>query len=446
MGVLSVTRETGRTITAMDARQSPASPRLGIIISMFPELHETFILRELVALERRGMRFDIFSLQYPRDPITIDDAIRLSTERTSYSGLLTADTLLAFARAIASRPLKLFKVIAQVIWKGRDRPLDVLKNLAVLPLSLHIGEQGKSRGITHWHGHWANIPTTACWFLGHIHGNSWSAAIHGEDIFSPNRFLHYKLNDALFSVVCSAHFCNHIRQQMDLDEPEHVHLNYHGLDPRVTQRKPVSRSTESVATRTMSIVSIGRLVPTKGHDVLVNACAKLVAQGMNLKVQIIGSGPLESDLRKLVSTLGVDEHIIFLGAVAFDDVLQTLEHADVFALAPRLLPGHPPDGIPNVIAEAMALGIPVVTTRVSAIPELVSDGKTGCLVEVDDIDGFAQAIASILTNPELACSHSEAARERVAELFNQDANIDELLELFGRYIKDDFISPALPRT
>jgi len=116
-------------------------------------------------------------------------------------------------------------------------------------------------------------------------------------------------------------------------------------------------------------------------------------------------------------------------------------NADLFCLAPRLIPGRPPDGIPNVIAEAMALRIPVVTTRVSAIPELVSDGETGRLVEVDDIDGFATAIASLASQPEEARRISDAAALRVAELFNQDKNIDELLALF-----DTYAPIALPET
>ncbi len=407
--------------------------RLGIVISMFPELHETFILRELVALEKRGLQFDIYSLQHPRDPITIDDAIRLSQERTYYSNLITLATITAFLKNAIRHPVTMLSSISNVCWQGRDRPLDIVKNLAILPLSLHIADIGKQRGVVHWHGHWANIPTTACWYISRFSKQSWSAAIHGEDIFSANQFLTYKLDAAAFSVVCSGYFCNHLKTQLGLQQPEHVHLNYHGLDPRVVERKPYDRSNSDGSS--VTLVSIGRMVPTKGHDVLINALASLKGTlDKTIRLKFIGSGPIEQELKDLAEKQGVASEVEFCGAMAFEDVLQTLESADLFCLAPRLIPGHPPDGIPNVIAEAMALGVPVLTTRVSAIPELVEDGVSGKLVEVDDVPAFAQALSSLINNAELRKTIGEAAQQKVDLLFNQQNNIQELLELFDQYV------------
>lgn len=412
-----------------------AQPRFGIIISMFPELHETFILRELVALEKRGLQFDIYSLQFPRDPITIDDAIRLSEERTTYGKLISATSLTAFAKTLISKPGKTLSAIGKVIWQGRDRPKDVIKNLAILPLSLQFYNMGTERGIKHWHGHWANIPTTACWFLQQIHGVSWSAAIHGEDIFSANRFLSYKLDDAAFSVVCSGYFCNHLKTEIGLQQPDDIHLNYHGLDPRVIERSGERTFNARVDNEKLKLVSIGRLVPTKGHDVLLKACALLKHKhNIQLDLQLIGSGPIEEELKALAKSEDIEDAVQFRGGLAFEDVLSTLEQSDMFCLAPRLIPGHPPDGIPNVIAEAMALRVPVVSTRVSAIPELLETGKTGQLVEVDDVDGFANAILMLANDEALAKSISDAGFVKVAQLFDQQKNIDELIALFKRYV------------
>lgn len=402
---------------------------------MFPELHETFILRELVALEKRGLQFDIYSLQYPRDPITIDDAIRLSEERTTYAKLISLKSLTAFGKTLVTKPGKTLSAIGKVIWQGRKRPKDVFKNLAILPLTLQFYQIGSARGITHWHGHWANIPTTACWYLQQIYGVSWSAAIHGEDIFSPNNFLSYKLDDASFSVVCSGHFCKHLQQALGLTRPDDIHLNYHGLDPRVMERSTERSFNSREASEAVKLVSIGRLVPTKGHDVLIKACALLKTQhNIKFELQLIGSGPINDELQALAVTEGVADDVKFRGGLAFEEVLSTLEQADMFCLAPRLIPGHPPDGIPNVIAEAMALRVPVVSTRVSAIPELLENGITGQMVEVDDVSGFANAIADLANDEVLAKSISDAGFKKVGQLFDQQKNIDELIALFERYV------------
>ena len=118
-----------------DNVQVEGSARLGIVISMFPELHETFILRELAALERKGVDFQIYSLQLPRDPITLDDAIRLSEQRTQYSKLFTGKTITAFLKTLCTRPLRLSKAIVKLVANSYDRPMDIVKALAILPVT-----------------------------------------------------------------------------------------------------------------------------------------------------------------------------------------------------------------------------------------------------------------------------------------------------------------------
>jgi len=314
--------------------------------------------------------------------------------------------------------------------------MDVVKALAILPITLHFGEHARANGVTHLHGHWANIPTTACWFLQQIHGFSWSAAIHGEDIFSANRFLPYKLDRAKFSVVCSGYFCNHLKEGIGVDSPQQIHLNYHGLDPRVMELSSTItyEPRQADSDKPVELVSIGRLVPTKGHDTLLRACALLRSEHqLAFHLNLIGSGPEEEQLKLLSKELGIEEHVTFCGGIAFAEVLDTLIAADAFCLAPRLIPGHPPDGIPNVIAEAMALRVPVVTTRVSAIPELVEDGVSGRLVEVDDHVAFAAAINDVMLGENITAQLSDGGFEKVEALFNQNNNIDELIALFEQY-------------
>ena len=298
-------------------------------------------------------------------------------------------------------------------------------------MSMRFGELGAARGVTHWHGRWANVPTTACRWLGRVRGASWSAAIHGEDIFTPNRFPATKLDAARFTVVCSARFCRHLRGGIGLGAPERVHVSYHGLDPRILARAGAPEAPG--APGPLRLISIGRLVPTKGHDVLLRALGRLAREGLDVTLELVGDGPERDALARLAAAEGVETRVRLRGALAFADVIDALESSDAFCLAPRLLPGRPPDGIPNVIAEAMALGLPVVATRVSAIPELVEDGDSGLLVEVDDAAAFADAIRALARDPGLARRLAARARARVAELFDQDRNIDELLERFDAH-------------
>ena len=445
---MSDSQSERRLDTAVDnssGNTGQTASKLGIIISMFPELHETFILRELAALERKGVDFVIYSLQLPRDPITLEDAIRLSEQRTQYSTLINVKTLKSFFKTLVQHPLRLFKTIGKLLVNGYDRPMDIVKALAILPITLHFGEHAKANGITHLHGHWANIPTTACWYLQQIHGFSWSAAIHGEDIFSANRFLPYKLDRAKFSVVCSGYFCNHLKEGIGVELPQQIHLNYHGLDPRVMELSSTIEfePRQSGSAKPVQLVSIGRLVPTKGHDTLLRACALLLTEHkLAFHLNLIGSGPDEEELKSLSKELGIDEHVTFTGGIAFAEVLDTLIAADAFCLAPRLIPGHPPDGIPNVIAEAMALRVPVVTTRVSAIPELVEDGVSGRLVEVDDHVAFAKAISEVMQGENTTAQLSAGGFEKVEALFNQNNNIDELIALFEQYTGSSIVQPG----
>lgn len=408
--------------------------KIGIIISMFPEIHETFIVRELDALDRNKIDFEIYSLQSPRDPVTIDAARRLMNEKTQYSPLLGLQQVIALLSSFVKHPIKMLAMLSQLIAAGIQRPKELLKSIAIMPITFHFGQIMKKKGITHVHGHWANIPTTACWMLSKVEGFTWSAAIHGEDIFSKNNLLEKKLDDAKFSVVCTSYFCNHLKDEMNHSHPEDIHLNYHGLDPKVWARIESSPPHQPTESGQKTILTIGRLVSTKGHDDLLAATKTLLDSGTDVQVKMIGAGPEDVNLKQLATTLGIEKNVHFLSMMSFEEVMNEMQATDIFALACRMIPGAPPDGIPNVLAEAMAFGIPVVSTQVSAIPELISDGESGLLVPPNNPDKLAEALQKILTDNQFATQLSEAGQTKVAEMFDQNKNINELLDYFDQYV------------
>lgn len=405
--------------------------KLGIFLSMFPEPHETFILRELVALEREGIEFEIFSMQPPRDPITAPEAQSLVDRKTHYGSLLGPASLIAFASAFLRGPLKMLGILGLTIAHGWRRPMDLVKDLAVLPLSFKFASDFERLGITAMHSHWANIPMTACWALSRYTNIPWSAAIHGEDIFSKNSMLEYKLDKARFAVVCTDYFRAHLADNMGHTHPENIHCNYHGLEPTLVERAQAF-TFDYNREGSKTILSIGRLVPTKGHAELISALAKCTPE-LDLRVQIVGSGPIEQELRALAESEGVSDRVDFLGLLNHQQVMQAIEDADVFCLPSRFIPGHPPDGIPNVLAEAMVFGLPVISTKLGAIPELVDDQENGLLVAPGDIEEIAQALRKIFNDNKLRTDLGTQGRNKVMGLFDQSRNISELIQFFQRY-------------
>lgn len=409
--------------------------KLGIVLSMFPEHHETFIVRELAELERQGVGFEIFSLQRPRDPVTHEQA-RALLPRTHYASLCGGRACVALARTILSRPLRLAGAVARLVAAGWRTPVNLLKALVALPLILHFGALMRERGVTHLHGHWANIPTTACWLIGMIFELPWSAAIHGENIFTPNPLLSRKLQAARFAVVCTSYHCRHLKETVCPERASDIHLNYHGLEPRIWQRLGTSPATgEEIQKQNADaepvILAVGRLVHTKGLDVLLRAVAMLEA--LRPRVRIIGAGPEEARLKALAAELHLTGRVEFLGQVPFEQVVEAMERADVFALPCTYDPAGWFDGIPNVLAEAMALGTPVVSTTVSGIPELIENGKTGLLVPEKDPAALADALGHVLTDRTLADRLARDGKAKVRCMFDIEANVAELGKIFSRY-------------
>jgi len=407
--------------------------KIGVMLSMFPEPHETFILRELAELERQGVEIEICSLQRPRDPITHADARRLAA-RTHYGGLAGWPALAALARACLRHPLRLLAMITRLAAAGWREPGELAKSRAVVPLALHFGAALRARGIRHIHGHWRNIPTTACWILQAVEGFSWSAAIHGENIFTRNAFLARKLADARFVVVCTRYSWSYLRERMNLPRPEDVHVNYHGLDPVIWHEvERVERDVVCAPGRPV-ILAVGRLFAFKGYAYLLPALKQLLDEGADVELRVVGQGPCAEELRALAASLGIASRVTWLGLVPFARVVAEMRCAAVLAQASIYMEDDHFDGIPNVIAEAMALGKPVVATRVSGIPELVEDGVSGLLVPEKDAPALAGALRRVLEDPALAARLGAAARQRVRALFDLERNVGELVGILRRYV------------
>jgi colanic acid/amylovoran biosynthesis glycosyltransferase len=180
------------------------------------------------------------------------------------------------------------------------------------------------------------------------------------------------------------------------------------------------------------IVSVGRLIEKKGYGELIEACGMLRARGLEFRCRIVGAGPLEVTLREQIERAGLGERVTLEGARLEAEVMGYLRRARVFALACVRDPDGGSDNLPTVIMEAMAAGLPVVSTRVAGIPEMIEDGVTGRLVDEHDAAGLAVALEEALRDPALARTRGAAGRRAVEGKFATEGTTSGLKHLLTR--------------
>ena len=343
---------------------------LGILVKRFPKLSETFILSELLALEALGWPVTIFTMAPPSDDIVHPDVA---------------------------------KIKAEVVQLGADDPTRRLTDLVTL------------RGIAHLHAHFAGEPAGIARDASRRAGIGYSISAHAKDIYLTDpALLRQNLGDARFVVTCTSHNAQHLRK---VAPGVPVAKLYHGIDcAKLQPGEDAGRIDPAL------ILSVGRLRTKKGMDVLIKACARLRKGEIAFRCEIVGYGPEEAALHDLITAYGLNQHVRLTGKLGHDEVLARMRAARIFALPCRIDVDGDRDGIPNVILEAMAMGLPVVSTPVSGVPEIIEDGRTGWLVPADDADALADRLRALIEDDNTA-EVVRAARQAVHSRFGECRDI-----------------------
>jgi glycosyltransferase involved in cell wall biosynthesis len=280
-------------------------------------------------------------------------------------------------------------------------------------------------GVSHLHAHWATGPTTAAMVLSRLLGIPFSFTAHAYDVWREQLLLPEKLRSATFTVTCTEYNRQHLAATYEVPL-EKVVTVHHGVD---VQRYAAVERTPNGEPR---VISVGRLVEQKGFDRLLRACKRLSDSGEAFRCEIVGDGPLRERLEALVDEYGLRSRVTLVGRLHQDELRKRYATADMFVLFCVPASDEDRDGIPNVLIEAMATELPVVSTRFSGVPEIVVDGKTGILVATDDEGAQAEAVRTMLHDPALRRRMGRAGRSQVMEGFTIEASAAHLDAVFAR--------------
>lgn len=421
---------------------------IGYIPKGFPRISETFVANEILELERLGLRIEVFSLINPAEHGVQPSAraVRAPVHYVPEHVVRSLHRVLPAHVAFAGKH-------PRVYWKTLGRALRRAWQRRSMASLRRFGQAGflverllGDRNISHFHAHFCHGPTTVAMFVRWLTGATFSFTAHAKDLYTTApEALREKMREAEFVLTCTE--ANRAYLEQIGGDVASVHRIYHGIDvQRFTpgdaeeSAGAVARERASIDTRVQSmavedagvplVMSVGRLVPKKGHDVFLRACAILRDRGVRFRGVIHGEGPQRGELEALRRELRLDELVQLPGRILQDDLVARYREAAVFALACQVLRNGDRDGLPNVLIEALAMRVPVVSTNISGVPELIEHGVHGVLVEPRAPAQMADGIERLLGDRDLGRRLASAGRQRVLAEFDTRRNTRHVLELF----------------
>lgn len=402
------------------------APKLAIVVKGFPRLSETFIARELEALEKRGLTFSLHALRKPGgDAALVDNKVRALPQ---YLPEYLHDAPVAVARAfVAARRLSGFGAawlafrddLASEFARARARRFGQACVLALrMPAS-----------VQHVHAHFAHSPASVARYAALMRGIEFSISAHAKDIWTaPEWDLKRKLGGAAFVTVCNRAGFGRL-QSFGGVAP--LKLIYHGLSRDVIAASPHAQSRDgSDANEPVRIVCVARAVEKKGLRRLLDALAALPRE-VSWRLDHFGGGDLLDQLREKARALAIDSRVTWHGPRPHAEVIAALDRSDLFVLPAVVGNDGDRDGIPNAVLEAQARGLAVLASRVGGIDEAIEDGRTGRLVGAGDVEALGGALVELVRSPRLRASLGAAALEKVRRTGDAEAGYDAIAALLA---------------
>ena len=401
---------------------SPAS-RVGYVVSRFPKTTETFILREMEAVERQGWAVVPFAINREPDEIRQPGAERYLEQLSAVSDLTPAAAALAQLRLLVRRPGRWFGVWWRAVTGNLRSPKFLVRALVIAWGTPALAERAVDESVDHLHAHWGTHSALLAHLMAFVIDVPYSVTLHAHDLHVDQTMLATKLAAAGHVVTISEHNADLIRRSFPevADRTSVVHC---GVEAGAIELRAAGDGTHDPSD-VPRVACVAGLRGFKGHRYLLEALHELARRGTVVECDLVGEGPLRGELEQLAGP-----GVVFHGALPVDDALDIVRRATIFVMPSVELADGRRDGIPVALMEAMAIGVPVISTTVSGIPELVQSGTTGLLVAPADAGALAGAIESLLADATGRGTMARYARDLVEREFDIDRSAATMCKIF----------------
>jgi colanic acid/amylovoran biosynthesis glycosyltransferase len=408
-------------------------PLIAYLAPEIPAIASPYVYREILALRKKGFDVQPVSVYSPSEPETGETAGSLSSETVRLYEMGILSFLLAAFICKLLHPVRyartFFMLLIDMFHVGffSRRSADLLYRFLAATRLARIME---NHGCRHLHAYFADVPTDIAMYAAPLAAVSFSFTSRSSDLYEEKTLLARKVSRSAKAVTISEYNRN-LMISLGVDEGK-IAVIHSGVD---FTRFGGSKSTRCAAVSTYPVIgSLGRLVEKKGFDILIRTANLMVREGLKFRIEIAGDGPWKDRLEQMVRYAGVFDRVTFIGAISNDLVPAWLAQLDLFVLACQIDGNGEMDCIPLPLVEALAAKVPVVSTRLTAIPELIESGVSGILVRYSDPVALAEAAWSIIDNEDVKKSYIEAGRRKVEAEYSEDTNIDKLAALLAEII------------
>ena len=407
--------------------------RVAYLLLHFPFLTETFVAEEIKAVRDLGVDVQIVSL-LEADPRPAQQLSRALLPYCWYApGLASSQLWWAQFYFLLTRGGAYLALLWRLLrCPYPTKPLSLFaKRLVIFLKAVAVAHHLRHYNVDLFHSHFAWLSGAAAWVCARLLKTPFTVTTHAYDLFAKDDLLALVAGEAS-QVVTISEFNRQYIAQRGVRAPDGISVIRCGVD--LEQIAGVNGDHAPVNAGPVRILSVGSLVPKKGHRDLVEACRILKERSIPFRCTIIGGGGDESGLRSLIAQFDLTSEVSLRGALPNHEIIQAYREHDIFALASVVAPNGDRDGIPVVMMEAGALGLPLVSTHVSGIPELVQHGRTGLLAPAGDAAALADALATLAGDPALRRRLGQAANALVSAEYGITLNAQRLVTLFRQLI------------